>query len=126
MAEALGRLGEGELMALLREGLRGGADTVYFRAGCAPLAAGHGFASKLSFRQLAAEDVEAVAAALLLRCHVPERAAVDPADVAHALAVLCELPGEALLETRVARDGSDLVVAVDLARPLGAAAEADP
>jgi hypothetical protein len=117
MAE-LERIGEDEVLGLLREGLDHEADRVWFRVGCAPLAVGHGFARKLPYRQLAAEDVAAVAELMLYQGYVPDRVAEDPADAAHELAVLCELPGEAILETRLAREEGQLVVMVEIARPL--------
>jgi hypothetical protein len=112
------RIGEADVLGLLREGLRDEADRIWFRAGCAPLAVGHGFARSLAFRQLAADDVAAVAELLLRESYVPERLADDPSDAGHELAVLCELPGEAILETRIAREDGSLVVMVEIARPL--------
>jgi hypothetical protein len=120
---ALERIGEGEVLELLREGLESEADRVWFRPGCAPLAVGHGFARKLAFRQLAADDVDAVAELLLAQGYVPESLSEDRADAAHALALLCELPGQAILETRLAREGAELVVMVEIARPLEFPAE---
>jgi hypothetical protein len=118
MPERLARIEEREVLGLLREGLAQEADRIWFRPGCAPLAVGHGFARKLRFRQLLSEDVGAVAELLLRESYVPERLADDPADVAHELAVLCELRGEAILETRLAREEGGLVVMVEIARPL--------
>jgi hypothetical protein len=112
------RIDEPELMALLRESIGWDADRLWFRAGCLPLASGHGWAEPLPYRQLAADDIEAVAGLLLHHGFVPERLAEHPADAAHALPLLAELPGEAVLETRLARDGADLVVLVEIARPL--------
>jgi hypothetical protein len=120
---ALERIGEPEVRELLVEGLESEADRVWFRPGCAPLAVGHGFTRKLAFRQLAAEDVEAVAELLLLEGYVPEALADDAADAAHGLPLLCELPGQAILETRLTRDGDDLVVMVEIARPIEFPAE---
>ena len=114
----LERIGEDDVLGLLREGLANEADRVWFRVGCAPLAVGHGFVRSLPFRQLAAEDVAAVAELLLFQGYVPDCVAEDPADAAHALPLLCELPGEAILETRLAREDGDLVVMVEIARPL--------
>ena len=59
---ALERIGEPEVRGLLVEGLESEADRVWFRPGSAPLAVGHGFTRKLAFRQLAADDVEAITA----------------------------------------------------------------
>jgi hypothetical protein len=118
MPEVLERIGEDEVLGLLREGLDHAADRVWFRVGCAPLAVGHGFARKLPFRQLAAEDVAAVAELFLFQGYVPDCVAEDPVDAAHELPVLCELPGEAILETHLAREDGDLVVMVEIARPL--------
>lgn len=118
MRAMLERIGEDDVLDLLREGLANEADRVWFRAGCAPLAVGHGFARKLPFRQLAAEDVAAVAELMLYQGYVPDCIAEDPADAAHALPVLCELPGEAILETRLVREDEGLVVMVEIARPL--------
>jgi hypothetical protein len=118
MQEAAARIDEPELMALVREGIGWDADRLSFRAGCMPLASGHGWAEPLPFRQLAADDVEVVAGVLLREGFVPQRLADDPADAAHPLPLLAELPGEALLETRLLRDGADLVVLVEIARPL--------
>lgn len=112
------RIDEPDLMTLVREGLVREADRLWFRAGCLPLASGHGWAEPLPYRQLAADDVEAVAGLLLQHGFVPERLAEHPADAAHALPLVAELPGEAVLETRLARDGADLVVLVEIARPL--------
>src|SRR4029453_6187992 len=103
-------------LGLLRQGLQEEADRIWFRAGCAPLAVGHGFARKLAFRQLAPEDVAAVAELLLRESYVPECLAEDPADAGHELPVLCELPGEAILETRIGREEGGLVVMVEIAR----------
>jgi hypothetical protein len=114
----LERIGEDDVLGLLREGLANEADRVWFRVGCAPLAVGHGFVRKLPFRQLAAEDVAAVAELMLYQGYVPDCVAEDPTDAAHELLVLCELPGEAILETRLAREDGDLVVMVEIARPL--------
>jgi hypothetical protein len=114
----LQRIGEDDVLGLLREGLDHEADRVWFRVGCVPLAVGHGFARKLPYRQLAAEDVAAVAELMLYQGYVPDRVALDPADAAHELHVLCELPGEAILETRLAREEGELVVMVEIARPL--------
>ncbi len=122
---ALERIGEPEVRGLLVEGLESEADRVWFRPGSAPLAVGHGFTRKLAFRQLAADDVEAIAELLLLEGYVPESLAEDAADAAHGLPLLCELPGQAILETRLARDGDDLVVMVEIARPLEFPAELD-
>ncbi len=118
MPGALARIGEVEVLGLLREGLREEADRIWFRAGCAPLAVGHGFARPLAFRQLAAEDIAAVAELLLRESYVPECLAADPAEAGHELPVLCELPGEAILETRMGREDEGLVVMVEIARPL--------
>jgi hypothetical protein len=112
------RIGEADVLGLLREGLQDEADRIWFRAGCAPLAVGHGFARALAFRQLAADDVAAVAELLLRESYVPERLADDPSEAGHELPVLCELPGEAILETRIAREDGSLVVMVEIARPL--------
>lgn len=120
---ALERIAEAEVLELLRQGLQGEADRVWFRAGCAPLAVGHGFAKPLRFRQLAAEDVDAVAELLLLQGYVPESLCEDRCDAAHALALLCELPGEAILESRLLREEDALVVVVEIARPLEFPAE---
>ena len=114
----LERIGEQDVLGLLREGLANQADRVWFRAGCAPLAVGHGFARALAFRQLAAEDVAVVAELMLFQGYVPDCVAEDPVDAAHELPVLCELPGEAILETRLAREDGELVVMVEIARPL--------
>jgi hypothetical protein len=116
--QAAARIDESELMALVREGIDWDADRLWFRAGCLPLATGHGWAEPLPYRQLAADDVEAVAGHLLRGGFVPERLAGDRTDAAHELPLLTELPGEALLETRIARDGAELVVLVEIARPL--------
>ena len=116
--EELARIDEPELMALVREGIEWDADRLWFRAGCLPLASGHGWSEPLQYRQLAADDVVAVARLLLHHGYVPERLAEDPADAAHALPLVAELPGEALLETWLSRDGADLVVLVEIARPL--------
>ena len=118
MRKRIAEIAEPELIALLRRGLEGEADRVWFRAGCAPLATGHGWARKLPFRQLLAEDVEAVAGILLAQSFVPERLAADPTDAAHELPLLCELRGEALLEARFALQEGALVVVVEIARPL--------
>jgi hypothetical protein len=118
MAEALTRIGEDEVLGLLREGLANQADRIWFRPGCAPLAVGHGFARKLPFRQLAEEDVAAVAELMVWQGYVPECVAEDPVDAAHELPVLCELPGEAILETHLGREDGGLVVMVEIARPL--------
>lgn len=120
---ALERIGEAEVLELLRQGLYGEADRVWFRPGCAPLAVGHGFARPLRFRQLAAEDVDAVAELLLLQGYVPETLSEDRSDAAHAIPLLCELPGEAILESRLLREGDALVVIVEIARPLEFPAE---
>jgi hypothetical protein len=112
------RIGEADVLGLLREGLRDEADRIWFRAGCAPLAVGHGFARALAFRQLAADDVAAVAELMLRGSYVPQRLADASADAGHELPVLCELPGEAILETRIAREDGGLVVMVEIARPL--------
>ena len=120
---ALARIGENEVLGLLQEGLDHEADRVWFRPGCAPLAVGHGFVRTLAFRQLAADDVEAVAELLLLQGYVPEALLEDPVDAAHAIPMLCELPGQAILETRLAREDGELVVMVEIARPLEFPAE---
>jgi hypothetical protein len=112
------RIDEPELMALVREGIGWDADRLWFRAGCLPLASGHGWAEPLPYRQLAADDVEAVAGLLLQHGFVPERLSEHRADAGHALPLVAELPGEAVLETRLARYGADLVVLVEIARPL--------
>jgi hypothetical protein len=116
--QAAARIDESELMALVREGIDWDADRLWFRAGCLPLATGHGWAEPLPYRRLAADDVEAVAGHLLRGGFVPDRLAGDRTDAAHALPLLTELPGEALLETRIERDGAALVVLVEIARPL--------
>jgi hypothetical protein len=118
MPKRLARIEEREVLGLLREGLAQEADRIWFRPGCAPVAVGHGFARKLAFRQLAAEDVGVVAELLLRESYVPERLAEDPTDAAHELPVLCELRGEAILETRLAREEAGLVVMVEIARPI--------
>jgi hypothetical protein len=120
---ALERIAEAEVLELLREGLESEADRVWFRPGCAPLAVGHGFARKLTFRQLAGDDVDAVALLLLLQGYVPESLSDDPVDAAHGLPLLCELPGQAILEARLAREEGELVVMVEIARPLEFPAE---
>jgi hypothetical protein len=114
----LERIAETEVLELLREGVAHEADRIWFRAGCAPLAVGHGFARKLPFRQLAAEDVAAVAELMLRQGYVPDCVAEDPVDAAHELPVLCELAGEAILETRLGSEEGGLVVMVEIARPL--------
>lgn len=116
--QAVLRIDEPELMALVREGIGWDADRLWFRAGCQPLASGHGWAEPLPYRQLAADDIEAVAGLLLQGGFVPDRLFDHPADAAHALPLLAELPGEAVLETQLARDGADLVVLVEIARAL--------
>jgi hypothetical protein len=116
--QAVARIDEPELMALVREGIEWDADRLWFRPGCLPLASGHGWAEPLPYRQLAAEDVEAVAGLLLREGSVPARLCDDRADAAHALPLLTELPGEAVLETSIAREGAGLVVLVEIARPL--------
>jgi hypothetical protein len=118
MSGCVERMGEQELLELLREGVAHQADRVWFRVGCAPLAVGHGFVRKLPFRQLAAEDVDTVAEILLREGYVPQCLADDPTDAAHALPLLGELPGEAILDTRLGRDEDGLVVMVEIARPL--------
>ena len=119
----LARIGEDEVLELLQAGLDQQADRVWFRPGCAPLAVGHGFARKLAFRQLAADDVAAVAELLLLQGYVPDSLLEDPVDAAHEIPMLCELPGQAILETRLACEGGELVVMVEIARPLEFPAE---
>lgn len=110
---------EGELIALLREGLTDGADTVHFRPGCAPMGTGHGFARRLGSRQMAADDLLSITEILLRRCYVPEAVSDDDCDAAHELGLLCELRDEALLVPHLGRDRHGLFIVVELARPLG-------
>ena len=122
----LGRMSEAEVLSVLQAGLENDADRVWFRPSCAPLAVGHGFARKLAFRQLAGEDVDAVAELLLREGYVPEALHGDACDAAHELPILCELPGRAILETRILRDASgELVVMVEIARALELGDEID-
>lgn len=121
----LARIGESEVLLLLRQGLDGAADRIWFRSGCAPLAIGHGFVRKLAFRQLAADDVSAVAELLLLQGYVPDALLEDPVDAAHEIPLLCELRGEAILETRLMSHEGELAVLVEIARPLEFPGELD-
>jgi hypothetical protein len=123
MSEAL--IAESEVLGLLREGLEGEADRIWFRSGHAPLAIGHGFIRKLAFRSLAADDVAAVAELMLLQGYVPAALCDDPTDAAHEIPMLCELPGQAILETRLVTEGTELAVLVEIARPLEFPAELD-
>jgi len=123
MSEAL--IAESEVLGLLREGLEGEADRIWFRSGHAPLAIGHGFIRKLAFRSLAADDVAAVAELMLLQGYVPAALCDDPTDAAHEIPMLCELPGQAILETRLVTEGTELAVLVEIARPLEFPAEID-
>jgi|GEM_PF-6078676 len=109
---------EPDFVALVREGLAREADRLWFRAGCLPLASGHGWAEPLPYRQLAADDLDALARVVLRQGFVPSRLADDVTDAAHALPLVAELPGEALLETRLVRDDGDLVILIEIARPL--------
>src|SRR5262245_29813068 len=86
----LARMSESEVLSVLRAGLDGDADRVWFRPGCAPLAVGHGFVRTLAFRQLAGEDVDAVAELLLGQSYVPEALLDDGCDAAHELPILAE------------------------------------
>ena len=123
MSEAL--IAESEVLGLLREGLEGEADRIWFRSGHAPLAIGHGFIRKLAFRSLAADDVAAVAELMLLQGYVPDALCDDPTDAAHEIPMLCELPGQAILETRLVTEGTELAVLVEIARPLEFPSELD-
>jgi hypothetical protein len=123
MSEAL--IAESEVLGLLREGLEGEADRIWFRSGHAPLAVGHGFIRKLAFRSLASDDVAAVAELMLLSGYVPEAICEDPTDAAHEIPMLCELPGQAILETKLLTEGTELAVVVEIARPLQFPGEVD-
>jgi hypothetical protein len=118
-------IGESEVLGLLREGLEGEADRIWFRSGSAPLAVGHGFIRKLAFRSLASDDVAAIAELMLLQGYVPESLCDDPTDAAHEIPMLCELPGQAILETRLLTEGEELAVVVEIARPLQFPSEID-
>jgi hypothetical protein len=109
---------EGELIQLFREGLDGGVDRVHFRAGSAPLGTGHGIATQLGSRQLAADDVLSIAEILLRRTYVPESLSDSTCDAATELHLLCELHEEALLVPQMGRDDRGLFIVVELARPL--------